>query len=240
MFLSGLNNIDFSGIGSISGALSRTDLFSRFRSSLSSGVTDGEINSILDRTLASNDLVSAKIPDDIANQVSDGVTSIIIDVLGGGGFGSSISGRARALSEKGNIDAVVAQLTREGYALVPKGYAIKQQSPSPASTPVKSELVDPNNIAAAGALAVGRTGTSSPSSTPAPSAVPGSLNDTIQSGIKSIMAAWPKSAPAGPTQYIHAPHTQTIAEKKRLTLIISGFGVMFVLAIGIIAARNND
>ncbi len=42
------------------------------------------------------------------------------------------------------------------------------------------------------------------------------------------------------TRYIRQAHKQTPAEQQRLMWIIGGFGVLFVVAIGVIASRSDD
>lgn len=238
MFLSGLDNIDFSGLGSMSGDMSESQLFAAFRSAMPATkagfvgnytMSDSLLHSIISAVLGRYEIRKIQIPDSEADGIEADVKRIIIGIDAVNGYGYA-----------DEINAVVQNLKNNGYSLVLIG---SHPQSMPTAIPVKSELVDPSNIAAAGALAVGRSGASSPSSTltqSTPSAPSGSISDTIQSGIKSILAAWPKSAPAGPTQYIRAPHTQTAAEKQRLILIVGGFGLAFVLTIGIIAARNND
>ncbi len=222
MFLSGLDNIDFTGIGGLSGDMSRSDLFSRFRSGLPPGITDDEINNILSQVLSSYEVRRVQISDELAGKVSDAVATIVIDVLGGGGFGSGVVGRGRALANKGAIDAVTGSLTNDGYALVPIGYAAPSQGvniATPSASPVAEQTQAPVNS----------------SGMPTRAAV---FKYQATQQTQAAASAQPIQRSPLPVRRITRSHVQTPAEKKRLLLIIGGFGLLFVVALGVIASRD--
>lgn len=233
MILSGLTHLDFSGIGSM-GSVTPVGIDEAVSVGLQnvppiySAVVDAKLLRDKFTTLIQAGYKAVKSSEAIQPADDMAVANAAIPGSDGGVFIDLNPTKRSALV------GVLQSLRRNGYYIVSSDFV----SSGPTQAP-KSELVDPNNIAAAGAIAVAQQGSarSGVTSTPAPR---GSISDTISSGIKSIISAWPKSPATLPTQYIRASHVQTAAEKQRLTLIIGGFGIMFVLAMGVIAARSND
>lgn len=77
--------------------------------------------------------------------------------------------------------------------------------------------------------------------------VPSNVTQAITSVASSVtgQSAQPiftnhASRPALPNIYKTIPYTQTPADRKRLVWIIGGFGLLFAVAFGVIAARRND
>lgn len=217
MFLSGLRNIDFSGIGSLSGDMSRASLFPMFRDALPStylvGVSDEQINSILDSVFADYRISSDVSPDQATiDAAQNGISDIVKSVLG-----------AKAGVYYVQITGVIDQLSKQRYVAVPKGYVAPSQStaPSGSSTPVVDVPTSsgmPSRAAVfkyqAAQQAAGQS--VSPSIAPPPNIQRGPL----------------------PVRRITRAHVQTPAEKKRLLLIVGSFALVFAVALGVIASRD--
>lgn len=220
MLLSGLNNIDFSGIGSLSGDLSSADLFQRFRSAvpqyspgllISDGMSDSSIRNLISAVLSSYEIRKTNLPADVAAQIADKVQGILL--------GADPIGVARYRSE---ISSVVDGLNRDGYALVPIGYAVQNSS---SGGPAQSPVYGPP---AAGPVY------GPPEQTPSGS--PGTAT-APQQGRPQSTAPNIQRGPL-PVRRITRAHVQTPAERKRLLLIIGGFAAIFAVALGLVAARD--
>ncbi len=247
MLLSGLDNIDFEGFGSFgSSDMSDADLFSRFRNAMppylpaslwppktASGISDDSIRKIMSAVLSGYEIRKIKIPDSDAASIAEDVRTIILNV-----------DPIDAAFFKSEIFGVVEGLKRDGFSLVPKSYSSQPSIPNNSgAAPQNQGSDDWKNNAAQGANAnaqVGSRGATSSSTTQKPSSSGSPITDFVSSAINQIKAAWPKSSPQLPTQFVKVPYTQTAADKKRLLWIIGGFGVAFVLTIGVVASNNRN
>ncbi len=222
MFLSGLDNVDMRGLFGLGADMNRNDLFSLFRSALKDGlvysVTDAEINDILGKVLSKYEVRKVTVTPDVASNVDSDVRGIVIGALGidkAGAYASEIS-------------SVASGLKSNGLSLAPIGYTpsavVSSGSPSqPQSSPRDS-------IAYQGAIASQQGRQQSTQSVYQSTA-------TIQSAPVQIV----RSPRTGlPVIYRRQAHRQTPADRQRLFWIIGGFGVVFALAIGVIAARSGD
>ena len=123
--------------------MSRSDLFSSFRSALKAGsfysVSDDEINGILDGVLTSYKITNdyQNIDQATVKDVAAGIKSIVISKLG--------LGKAGAYSD--DITGVVEQLKGSGFVAVPKNYSQPQatapqnQTPSTTATSTTSSTI---------------------------------------------------------------------------------------------------
>ncbi len=217
MFLSGLDNIDFTGIGGLSGEMSRGTLFSMFRSALAPGfafsVSDAEINAILDQVFSGYKISNEFSPDQaIINTVQSGIKAIVIGVLG----------VAKAGAYSGEIQGVIDNLSNQNYVAVPRNYTAPA---APPTTPVSSKPVYGPQPAP-------------PQYGPPEQSSPGPATTSQQGGGSPVLPTQPIQRSPLPVRRITRAHVQTPAEKKRLLLIIGGFGLLFVVALGVIASRD--
>ncbi len=216
MLLSGLSSIDFSGLVGLSGDMSDDALFSRFRSALpqskpgliygTSVMSDASIRNLMNAVLSDYEVKKTKISSDMADQISGKVKNIIL-----------VTDPENVPAYKDEILGVVNQLTNDGFALVPKGYA---SSPPANQSSSGSPQIDSGMARGA--------------------AVGFQVGSGVSPGAQSSAVA---SSPVvsrggGLVRRVVRPHVQTAMEKRRLMLIIGGFGLVFALAIGVIAAKS--
>lgn len=225
MFLSGLQSIDFSGLSGLGSDMARASLFSSFRNALTPGLiysaSDDEINSILDNVLSSyritNDPVN--LDDATIQSVSDGISSIVKNILG----------QAKAGAYYFQINGVVNDLKKSGFQAVPKGYVTPAapQTPSPTYTPPVS----------GGSSAPSRASVIQYQASQATPQASSDLATQVSNGIQSFLAPITGRQQL-PTIYRKVPYRQTPADRTRLMWILGGFGVLFAVAIGVIAGRD--
>ncbi len=220
MFFSGLNNVDMNGLFGLGADMSSGELFNRFRSAIpqyqEGSLTTAYISSGM-TDAAINKLISAVLSGYEIRRIniSDSEAASIAEKVQSILLGADTVSTARYRDE---IKGVVSGLKDAGYALVPIGYspATPQQ---PSGTPGES-------IAYQGAMASQQAGRSQVVQTS------GSTNQSTQV-IRSQKTGLP-------VIYRRQAHKQTPADRQRLFWIIGGFGLVFALTIGVIAARSGD
>ncbi len=119
------------------------------------------------------------------------------------------------------LRAMLSSMRQDGY------YIVSTQSAQVQTAPQATAQSD--SIAYRGAIAAQQAGSPSSQTQAQPAAVSAASST-------SPVQIQPRQSRA--TIYKRVPYKQTAAEKQRLIWIIGGFGVLFAIAIGVIAARD--
>jgi hypothetical protein len=218
MLLSGLENLDFSGISGLSGDMSADALFNVFRNAIpqfssggtfgfDTGATDTEIRSIINAVLGTYEIKKLSSDPGIGDSVSAFVKPIVISTVG----------TPRAIRYQDSIYGVLDNLGSQKLYLVPIGYTAQGSVSGGPSSATSVQSMGPVY------------GTQTYGQPPAP---------LIQRAPTASPGGFVRSAP--PVRYVSRVRAQTPLEKKRLLYIIAGFGVMFAVALGLIAARGGS
>ncbi len=228
MFLSGLDNIDFSGIGVLGGAMSpdaAADLIWNNAIGASAIYSEDEFKALILPSLRSGEYSLVNSPSGPpSGTLSAGDVIGIIDSKRKPGD-DPVSGPVQSV-----IGSIFSRLSNQNY------YAVgKQTQQSVPVTPKQSYPSVSQSIAYQGAVAAQQAGTGTQITRSVTS-------DPVQSFVSSVTSVFsPSGGPSQPpTIFKRVAHRQTPAEKKRLMWIIGIFGVTFAIAIGLIAARNSD
>lgn len=225
MLLAGLDNIDFSGIGSLGEiAMSKAELIGMAAPILSqipfdSDQVDTLFNAISSkyRFVKNADVPATKEEGDQFSSDMEGFTrkalswSQIGEAATSGDFRKKLENTFRSLA---------ASWSSQGIAVVPLQRSVSSGSPSAGSQ----------------------------AATPGPQAsytAPRSQTTNYQGAQQSSMSAGAGVAPSPgvqrnslPVRHITRAHTQTPQERKRLLLIAGGFAVVFIVALGVVAIRD--
>ncbi len=208
MFLSGLQSIDFQGLGSLGGVISGSEAADLVWAEMPWGTSAA--------LLAQDPPMS---PEQFKAKVSQALSSGYRMTQSSGGAPSGVLDNSVLTSQypanAGIINTVLETLKSKGY------YIVSAQAAQPAA--------QSDSIAYRGAIAAQQAGSPSAQTQAQPAAV-SSVNST------SPVQIQPRQSRA--TIYKRVPYKQTAAEKQRLIWIIGGFGVLFAVAIGVIASRD--
>lgn len=219
MFLSGLDNISFGGLGLLSGSIPPTQAADIVWQNMPFGTTEFTLNMIAGISLqefkqkiasALSDkyqMVSSSTPPD--NVVSD-------DIL-----------IAASPKNGPTISAALNSMRSNGYYIVKVADVQASSQPSSNSVLSSSRATSPSTQTAT-------------QSTPQSALKTGDFWSDISKDISSIVQGWPKAPKQLETRYTRVPYRQTKKDKQRLVWIVGGFGVLFAITMVVVASNSGD
>ncbi len=211
-FLSGLNSIDFQGLTGLGGIISGAAAADLVWTEMPWGTS-----AVLAAKSMSPEQFKAKVSQALS---TDYRMTLSPNEMPAGVLDNSVL-TSQYPDNADVINTVLETLKGKGYYIVSAKAAAPVQAP-PAQSTAPAQT---SSIAYQGAVAAQQAGSTRVAAT--------QQTPTTQSSPVQIQR---QGRPA--TRYIRQAHKQTPAERQRLMWIIGGFSVLFVMAIGVIAARE--